>query len=567
LIDSALLEETRMLPNLLCEELQAAARPFHEALRGFEQRAKDGIVRVADELERLVSLWRAAAGWIEGEVQHYPSTRPDELFFIDHILLDLAKAHHERAGALLADARDVSRWSAARIEAEYQLLAKLFDVSVTGFERKLYSNLSHESNKAMNLNSYIGLMGRCVKVQRSPDGSLQIADSNNDGELVPDARYIITLDADSLLRFDYAMRLVDVMESSGKERLAVIQTPYSAFTGATTQVERIAGATTDIQYLIHQGFTRYNSTYWVGANALLRKSALEDVATEDIERGFRITRYIQDRTVIEDTESTVDLVSRGWSLFNYPERMAHSATPPDFGALLIQRRRWANGGLIIFPKLIRYLTRPNRVPNRLGHAFVGIHYLVSIALVNLASLALMGLPVFDASLRSPWLPLSALPYFLIFARDLRQSGYRRSDALRVYALNLLLMPVNIGGVLKSVQQLLTGRRTPFARTPKVTYRTMAPPIYILSGLALCAVSAVIAMMDVLRAHWWHGAFASLNAVMLAYALDRFVGADVILNDLRAGMFGGDGIFRGRNSVGSPGNASGDADDGFSPKAV
>ena len=122
-------------------------------------------------------------------------------------------------------------------------------------------------------------------------------------------------------------------------------------------LERVAGATTDIQYIIHQGFTRYDATYWVGANALLRKTALEDIVTVGEERGFEVRRYIQDRTVIEDTESSIDLVDRDWTLFNYPERLAYSATPPDFGALLIQRRRWANGGLIILPKLLRYLFR------------------------------------------------------------------------------------------------------------------------------------------------------------------------------------------------------------------
>jgi cellulose synthase/poly-beta-1,6-N-acetylglucosamine synthase-like glycosyltransferase len=55
-----------------------------------------------------------------------------------------------------------------------------------------------------------------------------------------------------------------------------------------------------------------------------------------------VRRYIQDRTVIEDTESSVDLVAKGWELTNYPERLSYSATPPDFGALVIQRRRWAN---------------------------------------------------------------------------------------------------------------------------------------------------------------------------------------------------------------------------------
>jgi hypothetical protein len=53
------------------------------------------------------------------------------------------------------------------------------------------------------------------------------------------------------------------------------------------------------------------------------------------------THEIADRTIIEDTESSIDLIVRGWSLYNYPSRLAYSATPADFGSLLIQRRRWA----------------------------------------------------------------------------------------------------------------------------------------------------------------------------------------------------------------------------------
>src|SRR5207244_1370247 len=79
-------------------------------------------------------------------------------------------------------------------------------------------------------------------------------------------------------------------------------------------LERTAGATTDIQDIIHQGFTRYGATFWVGANALARKRALEDIAVVDVERGYPIRKFIQDRTLIEDTESTVDLIDRGWQL-------------------------------------------------------------------------------------------------------------------------------------------------------------------------------------------------------------------------------------------------------------
>ena len=133
--------------------------------------------------------------------------------------------------------------------------------------------------------------------------------------------------------------------------VAVAQTPYSSFRGAPTRLERLSGATTDLQHIIHQGMSHYNATFWVGANAVIRKRALEDIVEKEWVGGFEIKRYVQDRTVIEDTESSIDLALHGWRLINYPERLSYSATPPDFGSLVIQRRRWANGGLLILPKL------------------------------------------------------------------------------------------------------------------------------------------------------------------------------------------------------------------------
>ena len=147
------------------------------------------------------------------------------------------------------------------------------------------------------------------------------------------------------------------------------QTPYSAFPGSATRIERISGATTDIQHIVHQGMTHYDATFWVGANAVLRKKALDDIREIDYEGDWEIRRYIQDRTVIEDTESTIDLGVHGWTLYNYPERMAYSATPPDFGSLCIQRQRWANGGLLILSKLQGAVPGPDaRGDRRTGSA-------------------------------------------------------------------------------------------------------------------------------------------------------------------------------------------------------
>ena len=64
--------------------------------------------------------------------------------------------------------------------------------------------------------------------------------------------------------------------------------------------------------------TYYDATFWVGANAVLRKRALDDIAEIAYIGDWEIRRYIQDRTVIEDTESTIDLGIHGWTLLQLP---------------------------------------------------------------------------------------------------------------------------------------------------------------------------------------------------------------------------------------------------------
>jgi cellulose synthase (UDP-forming) len=488
----------------------------------------------APSAEVLRGLLKRAAEWFDGLAARFDRQRHEEKLLVERVLLAHADDCRERAqrieAALLAgDASELGTVA----DSAWRFLRSLFAAEVRSFERKRFANLSHEANKAMNLNSYIALIGKSFAVRQGAGLPLLVPAPPEAADLhFPESDYLITLDADSVILPDYALRLVHFMERPGNERVAVVQTPYSAFPGAPGRLERLAGATTDIQYIIHQGFTGCSGTYWVGANALLRRAAIEDIATPAVERGHHITRYIQDRTVIEDTESSVELAAHGWRLHNYPERLAFSATPPDFGSLLIQRRRWANGGLIILPKLLRYLTANLRRATMWIEAFVRVHYLVSIAAVNAGLLIVLAVP-FTESIRSWWLPVTAMPYFLLYARDLNLSGYRHRDVFGVYALNLLLIPVNLGGVLKSIHQMWSGRKTPFGRTPKVNGRTAAGAVYLMAVYSLVLLWTVAAGVDFYRDRIIHGSFAVLNAVFLGYAVVRLVGISESWEDLSA----------------------------------
>jgi hypothetical protein len=102
----------------------------------------------------------------------------------------------------------------------------------------------------------------------------------------------------------------------------------------------------------------------------------------------------------------------------------------------------------------------------------------------------------------------------------------------VYALNLLLIPVNLAGVLTSLRQALSGRKVPFGRTPKVRERTVVPSLYVLSPCALVAGLAVGLVGDLAHARWVHGVFLGFNGALLAYAIWRFIGLRDGLEDSR-----------------------------------
>ena len=64
-----------------------------------------------------------------------------------------------------------------------------------------------------------------------------------------------------------------------------------------------------------------------------------------------------------------------------------------------------------------------------------------------------------------WLLATAFPYYLMYMRDLRWAGYqRKAEFLRVYSLNLLLVPMHLLGSLKSLYHACTGKKSVFKET-------------------------------------------------------------------------------------------------------
>jgi EAL domain-containing protein (putative c-di-GMP-specific phosphodiesterase class I)/cellulose synthase/poly-beta-1,6-N-acetylglucosamine synthase-like glycosyltransferase len=520
-----LLASAEALPREIEDLLAWPAAHFAEALEAFEASVPPGGLVDNAAVRSLAAEYEAASTWLENLAAGEDVVDHVDAFVANEVLRRLAEDMMTVATALRQAAEEGASFPLHRARQLYRRLAWTFKAELSSFQRKCYVSLSHEPNKAMNLNSYIGLMGHNYREAQTVSGvALVPADTGPADLAVPSPDYVLTLDADSVLLPEYCLRLVHLLEQQEHRDVAIAQTPYSAFPGSATRLERIAGATTDLQHLVHQGLSYYDATFWVGANAVIRKPALDDIATTWYLGDWEVRSYIKDRTVIEDTESTVDLGVHGWRLLNCPERLSYSATPPDFGSLCIQRQRWATGGLIILPKL-RLQVRARRAAGgktRFGELFLRTNYMASIAWSSLSLLFLLAFP-FNATLISPWLFVLALPYFWAMASDLRYCGYKRSDVARIYGFNLILLPVNVAGVVATAVQAITASKGTFSRTPKVRDRTVAPPLFVIAPYLVVALAAFTFLVAYEHDRRINMAYASLNGALALYAIAAFIG--------------------------------------------
>ena len=519
------LESARALPGKIERLLAEPASRFSAEMKSFEVAMDRGEQPTLNSMVSLASTYADAVTWLENLADGMEIIDHTDAFFANEVILGLAESLAEVKTALVDATGEGVVLHPQMFRRLYRRLVWTFSVRVSSFERKRYVSLSHEPNKAMNLNSYMGLMGGTYHEIRTVGGTALVPAPPGGGGQVPNPDYVVTLDADSVLLPEYCLRLVHLLEQHEYQDMAIAQTPYSAFPGSATRLERIAGATTDLQHIVHQGLTYYDATFWVGANAVISKKALDQIAETSYIGDWEIKQYIKDRTVIEDTESTIDLGIHGWRLFNYPERLSYSATPPDFGSLCIQRqplgqRRPAD------PLQAAPPVRASAGPRAGGSgsascSCAGTTWPPSPG-ARPASSILLAFP-FSAALISPLLGLIALPYFAAMASDLRYCGYKRLDVLRIYGFNLVLLGVNLAGTLSSIVQGITASKSAFARTPKVRDRTVVPVFLLLAPYVLIALAGYTFYRAYLHGLVENMFYAALNVVLACYAVKAFIG--------------------------------------------
>jgi len=246
------LESARALPGKIEMLLAEPAHRFARDMRSFEGTLKRGEQPVTSSMNTLAEAYAEAVSWLEDLANQHEIIDHTDTFFVKEIVLRLAGSLREVQTALKESAAEGVVLHPQMFLRLYRRLVWTFSARITSFERKRYVSLSHEPNKAMNLNSYMGLMGGMYREVQTVGGTALVPCLPGEGFEVPDPDYVVTLDADSVLLPEYCLRLVHLLEQQQHQDTAIAQTPYSAFPGSTTRLERIAGATTDLQHIVHQ---------------------------------------------------------------------------------------------------------------------------------------------------------------------------------------------------------------------------------------------------------------------------------------------------------------------------
>jgi cellulose synthase (UDP-forming) len=136
---------------------------------------------------------------------------------------------------------------------------------------------------------------------------------------------------------------------------------------------RIAPEQTFFYHVIQPGNDFWNSAFFCGSCAVLRRSAIESIG------GFKV------QTVTEDAHTALELHARGWRSVYLGLPLAAGLATESFAAHVTQRTRWARGMAQILrldcPLFKRGLSLPQRLnySNAMLHFFFGFPRLVMIA--------------------------------------------------------------------------------------------------------------------------------------------------------------------------------------------
>jgi cellulose synthase (UDP-forming) len=297
--------------------------------------------------------------------------------------------------------------------------------------------------------------------------------------------FIVVLDADFIPLPNLLERTLGHFRD---ERLAFVQLPQAFYN--VDSIQHVGG---DIRTgwheqslfydVIQPGKNRWNSAFWCGSPAVLRRAALESV-------GGAATS-----TITEDILTSMRMHAAGWSSLYHNEILAVGIAPGDLDGFRTQRLRWAQGSMQILrsrenPLLKRGLSFAQRI-NYLASMTTYFQALQLAILIAMPTLVLLTGQSPIANLGGSFF-IRFTPYVLVTVLASKLMGASRQRLLWDQYFSFL----RLFTFLRALPVLLTGGRTlRFRVTPKAPSESAKhASLYPHIGVAILNVIVIVALI-------------------------------------------------------------------------
>ena len=208
--------------------------------------------------------------------------------------------------------------------------------------------------------------------------------SNGDLILMLDCDHVPTRD---ILKNTVAYFLKD-------EKLALVQTPHFFINPDPIEknLQTFSDAPSENEMFyrgIHPGLDFWNSSYFCGSAAIIRRSCLEGIGGMSVD------------TITEDAETSLILHNKGFNSVFIDWPMVCGLSPETFDDFIIQRSRWAQGMLQIFILEYPHLARGLKLEQALCYFNSSLFWFFGFSRVIFylapAGFLILGLKVYNAS--------------------------------------------------------------------------------------------------------------------------------------------------------------------------
>jgi len=155
------------------------------------------------------------------------------------------------------------------------------------------------------------------------------------------SEFIVVFDADHIPAVDFLEKTVGSIIDD--EQVAIVQTPHFMLNRdpveKNLQVEKNMPGEGEMFYTLNlRGMDNWNSGFFCGSGALIRRSALDEIGG------------VLSKTIVEDAETSLELISRGYKTRYLHKPLLVGLSAESISSFIVQRTRWATGMM----QLLRY---------------------------------------------------------------------------------------------------------------------------------------------------------------------------------------------------------------------